>query len=80
LGTRLVGAQLVIDESTAMATAQRERAERARGFWVAGLSVYVCWNLGTLAGALGGDAIGDPERYGLIALGAAVTALVRAAG
>lgn len=65
LGTRLVAAHLVIDESTAMATAQRERAERTKGFWLAGLSVFVCWNLGTLVGALGGDTIGDPERYGL---------------
>ncbi len=63
--TRLVAAQLVIDESTAMATAQRTPEDRRRGFWAAGLSVFVCWNLGTLLGALGGDAIGDPERYGL---------------
>lgn len=65
LGIRLLASQLVIDESTAMATAQREPADRLRGFWIAGLSVFVCWNLGTLAGALGGDSIGDPERYGL---------------
>ncbi len=65
LGTRLLAAQLVIDESTAMATAQPDRDRAARGFWFAGLSVFVFWNLGTLLGALGGDAIGDPERYGL---------------
>lgn len=65
LATRLLAAQLVIDESTAMATAQRTPADQRKGFWVAGLSVFVCWNLGTLVGALGGDAIGDPERYGL---------------
>lgn len=65
LALRLVAAQLVIDESTAMATAQRTPEDRRRGFWAAGLAVFVFWNLGTLAGALGGDAIGDPERYGL---------------
>jgi 4-azaleucine resistance transporter AzlC len=65
LPTRLLGAQLVIDESTAMATAQRTPADRRRGFWAAGLAVFVCWNVGTLLGALGGDAIGDPETYGL---------------
>lgn len=65
LPTRLLAAQLVIDESTAMATAQPDRERAARGFWFAGIAVFVCWNLGTLLGALGGDAIGDPERYGL---------------
>lgn len=65
LGIRLLASQLVIDESTAMATAQRNPPDQRRGFWVAGLSVFVFWNLGTLLGALGGDAIGDPERYGL---------------
>lgn len=65
LPTRLVGAQLVIDESTAMASAQATPADQRRGFWVAGASVFVFWNLGTLAGALGGDAIGDPETFGL---------------
>ncbi|CAN5895384.1 hypothetical protein BH23ACT2_BH23ACT2_09150 [soil metagenome] len=65
LVTRLAAAHLVIDESTAMATAQRTPTDQRRGFWVAGLSVFVFWNLGTLLGALGGDAIGDPETYGL---------------
>jgi len=65
LATRLLAAQLVIDESTAMSTAQRNPADRRRGFWLAGASVFVFWNLGTLLGALGGDAIGDPATYGL---------------
>ncbi len=65
LPIRLLGAQLVIDESTAMATAQQTPADRRRGFWAAGVAVFVCWNLGTLLGALGGDAIGEPETYGL---------------
>ena len=62
---RLVAAQLVIDESTAMATAQRSPVDRRRAFWIAGGSVFLFWNLGTLLGALGGDRIGDPERFGL---------------
>lgn len=65
LPTRLVGAQLVIDESTAMALSQHDPADRRRGFWLAGLSVFVFWNIGTLIGALGGSAIGDPATYGL---------------
>ncbi len=62
---RLVAAQLVIDESTAMAVAQTERAESERAFWFTGLAVFLLWNLGTLAGAVGGKAIGDPETFGL---------------
>lgn len=62
---RLLAAHVVIDESTAMATSQNIPADQVRGFWWAGLSVFVFWNLGTLVGALGGDAIGDPQRYGL---------------
>jgi 4-azaleucine resistance transporter AzlC len=60
---RFLAAQLVIDESTAMASAHPEAAERA--FWVTGVSVFVFWNLGTLVGALGGGAIGDPRTLGL---------------
>ena len=62
---RLVAAQLVLDESTAMATAQPERRDRVRAFWATGVAVFVCWNLGTLAGALGGGVIGDPAALGL---------------
>lgn len=64
LPTRLVAAQITIDESTAMATAQSEPSAIRRAFWVTGLSVYVFWNLGTLIGALAGSAI-EPERWGL---------------
>jgi predicted branched-subunit amino acid permease len=27
--------------------------------------VFVCWNIGTAVGAIAGDAIGDPEAFGL---------------
>lgn len=65
---RLVGAQLVIDESTAMARAQPTH-ELARGaFWTTGIAVFVSWNLGTLVGALAGSGLGDPARFGLDAM------------
>lgn len=77
LPRRLLASQLVIDESTAMSTAQETERDRVRGFWWAGLSVFVCWNVATVLGALGGNAIGDPERYGLdIAFPAGFVALV----
>ena len=64
LGRRLVAAQLTIDESTAMATAQDDPDARRAAFWITGCAVFVCWNVGTLIGALAGEAI-DPETYGL---------------
>lgn len=65
---RALAAQLVIDESTAMARAQDD-PDAARGaFWLTGMWVFACWNLGTLAGALAGGGIGDPRRYGLDAM------------
>jgi 4-azaleucine resistance transporter AzlC len=62
---RLFAAQLVIDESTAMALGQADRRNAEPAFWVAGLAVFGFWNLGTLAGAVGGAALGDPQAWGL---------------
>jgi len=64
-GRRLIAAQFVLDESTAMATAQRDSIEAEKAFWFTGIAVFILWNIGTLIGALGGNAIGDPETYGL---------------
>lgn len=65
-GLRLLSAaQLTIDETTAVATAQSEPAARRLGFWITGISIYIGWNLATLLGALLGNAIGDPRQYGL---------------
>jgi 4-azaleucine resistance transporter AzlC len=64
LPTRLIAAQLTIDESTAMATAQTEPDLQRVAFWCTGISIYVFWNIGTLIGALAGNAI-DPKTFGL---------------
>ncbi len=61
---RAVGAQLTIDESTALAVAQPE-PDVEPAFWAGGVSVFVFWNLGTLAGAWGGDQVSDPALFGL---------------
>jgi 4-azaleucine resistance transporter AzlC len=66
--SRALQAQLVIDESTAMAAAQDEPRAAHRAFLATGLSVFVFWNLGTLAGALAGGGIGDPRALGLDAM------------
>ncbi|WP_404300140.1 AzlC family ABC transporter permease [Alicycliphilus denitrificans] len=67
-------AQLTIDESAATALAQQAPDEQRRGFWTAGVGVFVLWNAFTLLGALLGDALGDPRRFGLD--GAAVAAFL----
>lgn len=72
--TRLLAAQVTIDESTATAAAQDTPDEQRRGFWAAGLGVFVFWNLFTALGALLGDVVGDPRQWGLD--GAAVAAFV----
>lgn len=74
---RLLAAQLVIDESTAMGVA-RETDRHARiGFYVTGTSIFVLWNAMTFVGALAGNAMGDPRTYGLdAAVGAAFLALL----
>ncbi len=62
---RLLIAQLVIDESTAVGAAQRTDPLRKYGFLAGGLSVYFFWNLGTLLGALMGNLVQSPEAFGL---------------
>jgi predicted branched-subunit amino acid permease len=62
---RLLAAQLVIDESTAVAVAQRDEDAARLGFWSTGLAIYVLWNVTTLLGALGATALADPQVLGL---------------
>jgi predicted branched-subunit amino acid permease len=62
---KLVAAQLVIDESTAMSLAHDSDRANRFGFWATGASVYVLWNLGTLIGALGAHALSNPRAAGL---------------
>ena len=71
---RLAAAQLTIDESTAVAIGQRTPAASRLGFWMTGVVVYLGWNLTTLAGAVIGNALGDPKAYGFDAAAAAAFA------
>jgi 4-azaleucine resistance transporter AzlC len=68
LRDRMLHAHLVIDETTAMARAQDDPAAARRAFLLTGVMVWVCWNAGTLAGALVGGGIGDPRTLGLDAM------------
>lgn len=62
---RLAAAQLVIDESTAMSLGRGSDRANRLGFWATGISVYLLWNLGTLIGALGAQALSNPKAVGL---------------
>ncbi len=62
---RIFGAQLTIDESTGVALSQDNEADMKTGFWYTGLGVFIFWNLFTLLGALGANALGNPADWGL---------------
>ena len=68
---RAVAAHFTIDESTAVAVTQDQPRQQRIGFWLTGLGIFVTWNLTTLAGAVAGQAMGDPRTYGLDAAAAA---------
>jgi len=68
---RFVAAQLTVDESTAVGTAQPTLAASKAGFWTTALLLYAGWNIATLAGALLGDVLGDVRTWGLDAAAAA---------
>ncbi len=74
---RLLASHVVIDESTAMSVARTSTPAARVGFLTTGVSVFVFWNLATFAGAIAGNALGDPRTYGLdAAVGAAFLALL----
>jgi branched chain amino acid efflux pump len=62
---RVVLAQGVTDESTALALAQPDRASARAGFRATFVSLYLTWNVASLAGAVGAGSIGSPESFGL---------------
>ena len=64
---RIVAAQITIDESTGVALGQEVRSPEAtrQGFWLTGFGVFIFWNLFTVAGALGAQAMGDIRAWGL---------------
>jgi predicted branched-subunit amino acid permease len=63
----MIAAQLTIDESTAVAISLEKSGTKGmqQGFWYTGIGVYIFWNLFTLLGALGAQAMGDPAAFGL---------------
>lgn len=62
---RAVGAHLVIDETTAMASVQDDDETAADAFWWTGIWLWVLWNLGSVLGVFVGSVLGDPGTWGL---------------
>ena len=62
---RAVAIHLVIDETTAMATAQNSLEESRDAFWFTGIWLFIFWNTGTIIGVLVGGLLEDPSVWGL---------------
>ena len=62
---RALGSHITIDESTGVALAQRNEESTRLGFLVTGVGVFISWNLFTLLGAVGAQALGNPSSWGL---------------
>ncbi|MFC4030958.1 AzlC family ABC transporter permease [Streptomyces polygonati] len=65
LPRRLAGSHLMVDETVAFTLAQDGPGRRRAAYWACGLGLFACWNLGVVAGAFGGRAMGDPDTFGL---------------
>ena len=69
---RAAMSQLMIDESTAVGAAQQERRWRRYGYLVAGVGVFIVWNLTTIVGHVAFAGAGDLiTKLGLDAAGPA---------
>ncbi|MFD5917113.1 AzlC family ABC transporter permease [Kitasatospora sp. NPDC058201] len=62
---RLLGAQLLTDESVAFTLLQPDRRRRRAAYWVCGLALFAVWNASVLVGAAAGGMIGDTDALGL---------------
>lgn len=63
---RLAAAFFLTDESFAMATGHFRRGGRSVAYYFTfAITLFVLWNLATLAGIAIGSAMGDPRRFGV---------------
>jgi predicted branched-subunit amino acid permease len=62
---RLLGAQVITDESTAFALRQTDPARRRAAFWTCGLSLFAVWNVAVLLGVLAGSVVRNTNAFGL---------------
>jgi predicted branched-subunit amino acid permease len=62
---RLLGAQIITDESTAFALRQTDPARRRAAFWTCGLALFAVWNVSVLLGVLAGSVLRNAFAFGL---------------
>jgi 4-azaleucine resistance transporter AzlC len=62
---RVLSCHIMIDESTAFALAQPTPELAQRAFLMMGISLFICWNIGTAVGAFGAGLIGNPATFGI---------------
>jgi predicted branched-subunit amino acid permease len=65
LRSRLIGSHLIVDESVAFALGQDGIARQRRAYWLAGTTLFVVWNIGTVVGFVAGASLGDPASFGV---------------
>jgi 4-azaleucine resistance transporter AzlC len=70
--TRLLGAQLITDETVAFTLRQDERRRRRATFWTCGLALFGCWNVAVVLGAAAGTVMRNTGGFGLDAVFPAV--------
>jgi predicted branched-subunit amino acid permease len=62
---RLLGTQIITDESVAFALRQTDPARRRAAFWTCGLSLFGAWNVAVLLGVLAGSVVRNTNAFGL---------------
>ena len=62
---RLLGAQVITDESVAFALRQSDPALRRAAFWTCGLSLFGAWNVAVLLGVAAGSVVRNTNAFGL---------------
>ncbi|MEU6236859.1 AzlC family ABC transporter permease [Kitasatospora sp. NPDC047058] len=62
---RLLGAQLLTDETAAFALLQPDRRRRRAAYWLCGVALFAVWNASVVLGAFAGGLIGETGALGL---------------
>ncbi|GGM72208.1 branched-chain amino acid ABC transporter permease [Longimycelium tulufanense] len=62
---RFLGCHLMTDETVAFALTQTDPRRRRVAYWTSATALFVTWNTGVLVGAFAGQALGDPNAFGV---------------
>ena len=74
---RLLGAHIMVDETVAFSRARGGGRRSRTAYWLCGGLLFVFWNVGAVIGMLAGEAVPDPDAFGVdAAFPAALLALL----